>query len=378
MRAAKFAPAEARLDPAEVERWIDEELAGLEKGPPAGSQPLDIPGVQPGPVLPPAPTFKEALARVDLSGMPAERARLRAGWQRYRRRPGARLHSQDDYIRFVYGKRTGQLPGSRWDRATSGLSGRSSSRPDISWNGSSMNIFPPGVRTLAISQPGTATFAPTTFRLARRRFISIPMAASASRAAACRSPPNMSPTRSTANTPTNDQTRGFVQLADSATRSGWSLYVKWQDHFPDPSGLVRDFDVGYNLPDRYVSQIVGSGVREEARKAGVKSTSSRTGAGVKPESLDRPSSDGELRRLSKAIFSLIARISASRIQRGTALRPSIQKRRSCRRSIWVGREDIRGRRIRSIGETVAIHRRVIWAGIHWLLGRIRSRWPDRV
>jgi hypothetical protein len=42
--------------------------------------------------------------------MPApERARLKAGWQRYQGRAGRRLTTEDDYIRFVYGKRTGQL-----------------------------------------------------------------------------------------------------------------------------------------------------------------------------------------------------------------------------------------------------------------------------
>ena len=49
---------------------------------------------------------------------------------------------------------------------------------------------------------------------------------------------------------------GFVQLAAVSDEKRLVFYVKWQDHFPDPSGLFRDFDVGYKIPDRFVPQIV--------------------------------------------------------------------------------------------------------------------------
>ena len=271
-RAAKYAPAEARLDPQTIEGWIEEELKGLENAPPAGSQPLDIPGVQPGRAIPPAPTFKEALARVDLSGMsPAERARLRAGWRRYRKLPGARLHSQDDYIRFVYGKRTGQLPrvslGPRDLGAVGAIeqqaghilervvnehlpAGSKNARNIPTRHGDVRpDHLPPGNKTTHLNPDGSVakTGAGTPFSaeyVADSKYRDL--------------------------IPTNDQTRGFVELAALSDEKRLVFYVKWQDHFPDASGLFRDLDVGYQLPDRYVPQIVASGVRDEARKAGVR------------------------------------------------------------------------------------------------------------
>jgi len=121
-RAARFAPTEARLDPQVIERWIDEELSRLGPPEPSGTQPVQIPGS----ALPPAPaaSLSEALARVDLSWMPvAERAQLKAGWQQYQGRAGRRLHTEDDYIRFVYGKRTGQLPEIRLGPRALGVPG---------------------------------------------------------------------------------------------------------------------------------------------------------------------------------------------------------------------------------------------------------------
>jgi hypothetical protein len=106
---AKFTFTESRLDPQTIERWMEEGLSRLGPVEPTGTQPLQIAGSVPPPQLAASPG--KALARVDLSGMPAvERARLQAGWQRYSGRANRRLHSEDDYIRFVYGKHTGQLP----------------------------------------------------------------------------------------------------------------------------------------------------------------------------------------------------------------------------------------------------------------------------
>jgi hypothetical protein len=45
------------------------------------------------------------------------------------------------------------------------------------------------------------------------------------------------------------------------------FYVRWQEYFPNPSTLLRDFDVGYCLLASLVPRIVQSGVREEARQA---------------------------------------------------------------------------------------------------------------
>jgi hypothetical protein len=70
--------------------------------------------------------------------------------------------------------------------------------------------------------------------------------------------------------PTTDQTRGFARLAEFSDQKRLVFYVRWQEHFPDPSTLLLDrYAVGRLLPPRFVQELVQSGVREEARAAGV-------------------------------------------------------------------------------------------------------------
>jgi hypothetical protein len=70
--------------------------------------------------------------------------------------------------------------------------------------------------------------------------------------------------------PTTDQTRGFARLAGYSDQKRLVFYVRWQQHFPDPSTLLIDFyGVGHVLPARFVDEIVQSGVRQEARQVGV-------------------------------------------------------------------------------------------------------------
>jgi hypothetical protein len=268
-RAAKFAPAEARLDPKTIEKWIDEELDKLGPVPPAGTQPVQIPGTTPRPA--PAGSFSEALSRVDLSTLtPAERARLQAGWKRYSGRASRRLQSEDEYIRFVHGKRSGQLPavtsGPRDLGATGAieqqgghilqrvvdehLPAASRNARDIptSFGNTRPDHLPPGTRTIYLNPDGTvsATNTGTPFSA---RFVGDSKYRNA--------------------IPTSDQTRGFVRLAQLSDEKRLVFYVRWQEHFPATSTLLRELEVGYTLPERLVPEIVGAGVREEARSAGV-------------------------------------------------------------------------------------------------------------
>jgi hypothetical protein len=269
-RAARFAPVEARLDPQVIERWIDEELSRLGPPEPSGTQPVQIPGSAPPPT--PAASLREALDRVDLSVMPeAERARLKAAWQRYQGRAGRRLNTEDDYIRFVYGKRTGQLPEIRLGPRPLGVPGAVEQGAGLVLErvvnsrlpGGSRNVrdiptrfgntrpdhLPPGQRTIYLNPDGTvsATSTGTPFSA---KFV------------------GDSKYRSLI--PTTDQTRGFARLAEHSDQKRLVFYVRWQEHFPDPSTLLFDNDgVGRLLPPRFVQELVQSGVREEARQAGV-------------------------------------------------------------------------------------------------------------
>jgi hypothetical protein len=268
-RAAKFAPAEARLDPQVVEGWIEEELKRGGAAPPAGSEPVQIAGPRPAP--PPAATFEEALASVDLSGLtPAERARLHRGWQAYSGRAGRRLHSEDEYVRFVYGKRTGQLPrvalGPR-DLGAAGaveqmgghllervvnehLPAGSRNARDIPTQFGNVrpDHLPPGQKAVRLAPDGSVTAAGSGTPFSAR-FVA--------------------DSKYRDLVPTTDQTRGFVKLAALSDEKRLVFYVRWQEHFGDPAALLKDLDVGYRLPPRLVPQVVGSGVREEARTAGV-------------------------------------------------------------------------------------------------------------
>src|SRR6185437_9981489 len=95
-RRARFGLPEERLDPATVERWIDEEIARLGATEPPGAAPLALPGTPAAP-----PVLARSLRDVDLRGLSAtERAALEQGWRRYQARGGGRLRSLDDYIRF--------------------------------------------------------------------------------------------------------------------------------------------------------------------------------------------------------------------------------------------------------------------------------------
>ncbi|WP_373652567.1 hypothetical protein [Schlesneria sp. DSM 10557] len=69
--------------------------------------------------------------------------------------------------------------------------------------------------------------------------------------------------------PTTDQTRAFAKLAAHSDDKRLVFYVRWQRSFGSPDNLLRDFYAGYRIPGHHVATIVGSGVREEAAKAGV-------------------------------------------------------------------------------------------------------------
>lgn len=268
-RVARFAPAEARLDPQTVERWIEDELGRLGASESSGVPPPQIAGGTPPP---PAASLREALARVDLSGIPAdELARLRAGWQRYSGRAGRRLHSEDDYLRFVYGKRTGQLPQILRGPRPLGAVGAIEQEAGLLLQqvvdahlpaGGSRNVrdiptpfgnirpdhLPPGRGTVYLNPDGSVSPSSTGTPFSAR-FV------------------GDSKYRSLV--PTTDQTRGFVRLAGLSDQKRLVFYVRWQDHFPATSTLLRDFDVGYRLPPRLVPDIVQSGIRAEADRAGV-------------------------------------------------------------------------------------------------------------
>jgi hypothetical protein len=251
-----------------VETWIEEELKNFEAAAP-GAEPVGIAG--PPQPLPPAASFQEALARVDISGIPpAEHARLRAGWQRYRGRAGRRLHTEDEYIRFVCGKRNGQLPRVTLGPRDLGAPGaieqmgghllervvnehlpagsRNSRDIPTQFGNVRPDHLPPGQKTIHLNPDGavSTTGAGTPFSaefVADSKYRDV--------------------------IPTTDQTRGFVKLASLSDEKRLVFYVRWQEHFGDSATLLRDFDVGFKLPDRFVPQVVQSGVREEARKAGV-------------------------------------------------------------------------------------------------------------
>jgi hypothetical protein len=201
----------------------------------------------------------------------AERAQLKAGWQRYQGRAGRRLNTEDDYIRFVYGKRTGQLPEIRLGPrplsvpgaveqgaglvlervVNSRLPGGSRNVRDIPtrFGNTRPDHLPPGRRTIYLKPDGTlsATSTGTPFSA---EFV------------------GDSKYRSVI--PTTDQTRGFARLAEHSDQKRLVFYVRWQEHFPDPSTLLFDYHgVGRQLPPRFVQELVQSGVREEARQAGV-------------------------------------------------------------------------------------------------------------
>jgi hypothetical protein len=91
---------------ADIDRLIAEELMDIGDVSP-GSRPLVSTNLE----LPPtAQSFREALDAVDLTAMTAaERQQLDAGWARYSQRANRAIRSHDDYVRFVYGKRTRQL-----------------------------------------------------------------------------------------------------------------------------------------------------------------------------------------------------------------------------------------------------------------------------
>src|SRR5262245_47502702 len=269
-RAARLAPAEARLDPQVIERWIDEELSRLGPPEPSGTRPVQIPGGAPPPA--PAASLREALARVDLSGMPvAERAQLKAGWQRYQGRAGRRLDTEDDYVRFVYGKRTGQLPEVRLGPRALGVPGAVEQGAGLVLErvvnsrlpGGSRNVrdiptrfgntrpdhLPPGGRTIYLKPDGTvsATSAGTPF-----------------------SAEFVGDSKYRDVIPTTNQTRGFARLAEHSDQKRLVFYVRWREHFPARSTLPFDkYSVGHLLPPRFVQELVQSGVREEARQAGV-------------------------------------------------------------------------------------------------------------
>jgi hypothetical protein len=71
--------------------------------------------------------------------------------------------------------------------------------------------------------------------------------------------------------PTTDQTRGFVMLARLSDERRLVFYVRWQGRFPAASSLAVDPQgIGYVLPNQWVTDMVGAGIRDLAHTNGVR------------------------------------------------------------------------------------------------------------
>jgi len=261
--------AHQRLDPETVNRWIDELVGDLE---PRGTQSLTELKPAP-PSIPQASSFREALDRVDLSDLSmAERAQLQAGWQRYRQRPNPRLRSEDEYIRFVYGKRTNRLPkvesaprplgatgaieqeaGHLLERViNNGLPAGSANSRNIPTRFGNVrpDHLPPGQNSVRLDSIGRRTSSPkgTPFSA---QFVG--------------------DSKYKNLIPTTDQTRGFVMLARLSDERRLVFYVRWQGRFPAASSLAVDPQgIGYVLPNQWVTDMVGAGIRDLAHTNGVR------------------------------------------------------------------------------------------------------------
>lgn len=103
----KLTPGAATSLEEQIDEWITELVKDL---PPP--EPLSPSSLPPPKFTPRQETklLQELLRQVDLSGLSSEElARLRVSWQRYRARENPLLQTEDDFIRFVFGKRSGQI-----------------------------------------------------------------------------------------------------------------------------------------------------------------------------------------------------------------------------------------------------------------------------
>lgn len=272
-RMAKFAPAETRLAPETVEKWISEELekAGID---PKELGETPITPAAPPPAPPTAATFQDALQRVDISNMPPETmARLKDGWKRYQKKGQTRLKTEDDYIRFVYGKQTQQLPrvlklgirnlgdvGAIEQMAGHVLEHVVDAKlPPGSSNNTAFSMgfnrpvipdhLPPSSKKVYLNPDGTlantgsgSSFSAQFVGDSKYRDV----------------------------VPTTDQTRGFARLAQYSDQKKLVFYMRWKPNFDGLDMLADSYGVGKVLPDHLVPSLVQSGIREEAGKLGVK------------------------------------------------------------------------------------------------------------
>lgn len=271
-RLAKFAPEELRLDSKTIDHWVDELLKDL-KEPANGAQPVVLDQPTPPSVgPPPVGTFREALDAVDITGIPPETLRkYQSKWKTY---TGKNLKNESDYIRFRYGHETGSLPkvvrnapprprqlgfysgvekigGSILQKVLdeSLPAGSANSKVFPTAVGNCIpDHLPPGKSVIhlkpdgSVSSTSTGTPFSATF-VGDSKYRDI--------------------------IPTTDQTRAFAKLAAHSDDKRLVFYVRWQRSFGSPDNLLRDFYAGYRIPGHHVATIVGSGVREEAAKAGV-------------------------------------------------------------------------------------------------------------
>lgn len=260
-RRSRFGLREDRLDPATIERWIEEEL---ERGrvEPSGFEPIQIEGTRP-------PRRQVSnLHEVDLSDLtPAQRTQYQRQWQNYQ----GPLQTLDDYIRFRHGVRTGQLPRGRrvarglgevgeverragyilQDIVNTRLPAGSANARDIPTRFGNVrpDHLPPGQNTIYLDSIGRRTNSPN----------GTPFSASF-----------VADSKYRDVVPTTDQTRGLASLTRYSDEQRLVFYVRWQEGFPAPTTLTRGaHNTGYVLPGEFIPQIVGFGVREEASRVGV-------------------------------------------------------------------------------------------------------------
>jgi len=270
-RAGRFEHTTQRLDPETVERWLDEELAKFGPREELGTKPLVDPTAPPAPEPPPVQSFQDALAAVDLSeATPQEIAALKDGWKTYQTKPRKFLKTEDEYLRFVYGKRTKQLPkvlkaprdlgavgaieqeaGLVLERVVDAhLPPGSANTREIPTRYANVipDHLPPGGRTIYLNPDGTISATPSGTPFSAR-FVG--------------------DSKYRDIIPTTNQTRGFAKLAALSDEKKLIFYVRWKDGFPAVESLTGHLGVGYQLPAKFVPEIVGAGVRGVAREGEV-------------------------------------------------------------------------------------------------------------
>jgi hypothetical protein len=271
-RRARFGLPEERLDPAMVERWIDEEIRRLGTTEPPGAAPVTLPGAPPAS---PAPTvLARSLRDVDLSGLSAtERAALEQGWRRYQARGGGRLRTLDDYIRFNYGRRSGQLLSGRGGHYARDLGevGEIERRAGHLLERVLDARLPPGSANTRAFPTSFGEVIPDHLPPGRS---SVRLDRLGRRTAGAGGTPFsaqfVADSKYRDFIPSTPQTRGFASLARYSDDQRLVFYVRWQESFPPvqtlPSGA---YDVGVRLPNSAVPQLVAPGVRDVAQQAGV-------------------------------------------------------------------------------------------------------------